>query len=126
MRTWAAAITVETALTIGRFSDWRRIEKTQTGNVCSNPPVKNETSKLLNDQAKAKIPAAASDGAMWGRTTWRIICACEAPRSTAASSTERGKRTSPAEMIATTRGKVTTSCISATVFSDSAIPIWLK
>jgi len=58
---WAAAITVETALTIGRFSDWRRIEKTQTGNVCSKPPVKNEISKLLNDQAKAKIEAACKD-----------------------------------------------------------------
>ena len=67
--TWASAITVETALTIGRFSDWRRIENTQTGNVWSKPPVKNETSKLLNDQAKAKIAAAASDGAICGRTT---------------------------------------------------------
>ena len=66
---WATAITVETALTIGRFSDWRRIEKTQTGNVWSKPPVKKEISKLLNDQAKAKIPAAASDGAICGRTT---------------------------------------------------------
>ena len=64
---WAAAITVETALTIGRFSDCRRIEKTQTGNVCSKPPVKNEISKLLNDQAKAKIAAAASDGADLGQ-----------------------------------------------------------
>ncbi len=48
-------MTVEAALTSGRFSDWRRIEKTQTGNVWSKPPVKNEISKLLNDQAKAKI-----------------------------------------------------------------------
>ena len=88
--------------------------------------MKNEISKLLNDQAKAKIAAAASEGAIWGTTTWRIICACEAPRSIAASSTERGKRTSPAEMIATTSGKVTTSCISPTVVSESAIPDWLK
>ena len=67
--TWASAITVETALTIGRFSDCRRIEKTQTGKVCSKPPLKNEISKLLNDQAKAKIEAAAIDGPTWGRTT---------------------------------------------------------
>ena len=67
--TWTAAITVETALTMGRLPEWRRTEKTQTGNVCWNPPVKKLTSKLLNDQEKAKIAEAASDGASCGRTT---------------------------------------------------------
>ncbi len=55
-------MTVEAALTSGRFSDWRRIEKTQTGNVWSKPPVKNEISKLLNDQANAKMPGGRERG----------------------------------------------------------------
>ena len=75
----------------------------------------------MNDHAKAKISDAASAGVSWGRTTLVISWTCEAPRSIAASSWDRSKRTSRAETSAVTSGKVTAMCIGVTVVSESSI-----
>ncbi len=82
--------------------------------------MKKLISKLLNDQANAKISDAASAGVSWGSTTLVISCNCEAPRSMAASSCDLSKRTSRAETSAVTSGKVTAMCMRITVISDSS------